>query len=178
MEQSVSAKTNIPDEVANRQYGALCYRINRHENVVEYLLISTRETGRWAIPKGWPMDNKQAHRVAEIEALQEAGVKGKVCKRPLGEFAYTKLMADGERRPCVVQTHALKVHHLVKDFKERGQRRYAWVSCEEAAARVAEPDLKKLFFQIEEKAKSKLRRQVRQQIQLFANVVPSSRTID
>lgn len=178
MEQSVSAKTNTPDDAANRQYGALCYRINRHENVVEYLLITTRETGRWVIPKGWPMDNRPAHRVAEIEALQEAGVKGKVCKRPLGEFAYTKLMADGERRPCVVQTHALKVHHLVKDFKERGQRRYAWVSCEEAAARVAEPDLKKLFFQIEEKAKSKLRRQVRQQIQLFANVVPPSHTID
>jgi 8-oxo-dGTP pyrophosphatase MutT (NUDIX family) len=178
MEQPVNSKTNTSDEAEARQYGALCYRINRHENVVEYLLITTRETGRWAIPKGWPMDDKPAHRVAEIEALQEAGVKGKVCKRPLGDFSYTKLMPDGERRPRVVQTHALKVHHLVKDFKERGQRRYAWVSCEEAAARVAEPDLKKLFFLIEEKAKSKLRRQVRQQFQFFANVVPPSRTID
>jgi hypothetical protein len=118
------------------------------------------------------MDDKPAHRVAEIEAFQEAGVKGKVCKRPLGEFSYTKLMADGERRPCVVQTHALKVHHLVKDFKERGQRRYAWVSYDEAAARVAEPDLKKLFSLIEEMAKSKLRRQIRRQFQFFANVAP------
>jgi 8-oxo-dGTP pyrophosphatase MutT (NUDIX family) len=178
MEQSVSTTTNTSNEAANRQYGALCYRMNRHENVVEYLLITTRETGRWAIPKGWRMEDKPAHRVAEIEALQEAGVKGKVCKRPLGDFSYTKLMADGERRPCVVQTHALKVHHLVKDFKERGQRRYAWVSCDEAAARVAEPDLKKLFFLIEEKAKSKLRRQVRRQFQFFANVAPPNGPIE
>ncbi|TCR79550.1 NUDIX hydrolase [Rhizobium sp. BK376] len=178
MEQSTGVVANASSGEFGRQYAALCYRINRHENVVEYLLITTRETGRWAIPKGWPMEDKPPHRVAEVEALQEAGVKGKVCKRPLGEFTYTKLMADGERRPCVVQTHALKVHHIVKDFKERGQRRYAWVSCEEATARVAEPDLQKLFLLIEEKAKSKLRRQVRRQFQFFANVAPPNRPID
>jgi|GEM_PF-2307182 hypothetical protein len=87
-------------------------------------------------------------------------------------------MTGGEQRPCVVHTHALKVHHIVKDFKERGQRCYAWVSCDEAAARVAEPDLKKLFFLVEEKAKSKLRCHVRRQFQFFANVAPPNRPID
>jgi 8-oxo-dGTP pyrophosphatase MutT (NUDIX family) len=146
---------------------------NRHENVVEYLLITTRETGRWSIPKGWPMDDNPAHRVAENEALQEAGVKGKVCKRPLGKFNYTKLTAGGERRPCIVQTHTLKVHHLVKDFKERGQRRYARVSCDEAAARVAEPGLKKLLSLIEEQAKSKLRRSGSSAVPVFRQCDPN-----
>ena len=57
------------------QYAALCYRF-RKDNTLEILLITSRDTGRWVIPKGWPMKGKRAHEVAAGEAYEEAGVKG------------------------------------------------------------------------------------------------------
>lgn len=129
------------------QFAALCYRKTQDKRGLEILLITSRGTGRWVIPKGWPMNGKLAHAVAEREALEEAGVKGKADVKPLGSYTYMKGLDSGFDIPCKVQVHALKVSGFATDFKEKGQREMAWVSCEEAAARVAEPGLKELILE-------------------------------
>ena len=127
------------------QFAALCYRRPKADAGIEILLLTSRDTGRWVIPKGWPMGSKAAHVVAEIEAREEAGVKGIVEHEPLGSFGYGKSMPEGVVLPCEVQVHALEVRGAVKDYKEKGERQLEWVSPEEAEARVAEPGLKKLI---------------------------------
>ena len=37
---------------ARLQYGALCYKLTRKG--VQVLLVTSRDTGRWLLPKGWP----------------------------------------------------------------------------------------------------------------------------
>lgn len=128
-----------------QQYAALCYRQRKKQEQVEVLLITSRDTGRWVIPKGWPMDGKKSHAVAEREAYEEAGVKGKVGREPIGHYSYAKGMDGGLKISCKVQVYPLEVKDMLKDFPEKGTRRAEWVSCAEAAARVQEPELKVLF---------------------------------
>jgi len=127
------------------QFAALCYRRHAAGDGMEILLLTSRDTGRWVIPKGWPMGNKPAHVVAGTEAREEAGVTGIVEHDPLGSFSYGKAMPEGLVLPCEVQVHAMEVTGAVKDYKEKGQRRLEWVRPREAETRVAEPGLKKLI---------------------------------
>ncbi len=80
---------------ARTQYAALCYRFRKKRTILEILLITSRDTGRWVIPKGWPMPGRLSPGVAEREAFEEAGVKGKASAEPLGSYMYQKGMADG-----------------------------------------------------------------------------------
>ncbi len=134
-----------------QQYAALCYRAKKKQGVVEILLLTSRDTGRWIIPKGWPMPGKKAHAVAEREAFEEAGARGKVEKEPFGFYHYRKALQTGLRIPVKVQVHALEVEEMAKNFPERGSRRLTWVSPAEAAARVNEPELKELLLSFGER---------------------------
>ncbi|WP_173004583.1 MULTISPECIES: NUDIX hydrolase [Rhizobium] len=129
-----------------QQYAALCYRVKKKTGHLEILLLTSRDTGRWVIPKGWPMPGKLSHEVAAREAYEEAGVRGVVETEPLGSFGYDKVLKDGIQVPCRVQVYALEVNELVKNFKEKGERSMEWVSCEEAAERVREPELHDLIL--------------------------------
>lgn len=128
------------------QYAALCYRRAKKTGELEILLLTSRDTGRWVIPKGWPMGSKASYVVAETEAREEAGVKGIVEHEPLGAFGYGKSMPEGLVLPCEVQVHALEVTGSVKDYKEKGERKLEWVNPREAANRVAEPGLRKIIL--------------------------------
>jgi 8-oxo-dGTP pyrophosphatase MutT (NUDIX family) len=128
------------------QFAALCYRWTKKHKDIEVLLITSRDTGRWVIPKGWPMQGCLAHVVAEREALEEAGMQGKATQTPIGDYDYLKALNGGIKVPCKVQVHAMEVEGQAKDFKEKGVRRLEWVSCEEAAKRVTEPGLKELIL--------------------------------
>lgn len=134
-----------------QQYAALCYRFKKKQGLLEVLVATSRDTGRWVIPKGWPMAGKKAHQVAEREAFEEVGVKGQVEKEPLGFYHYRKMLDNGLKIPVRVQVHALEVTDCLKSFPEKGSRTLEWVSCEEAALRVNEPELKILFLQFAEK---------------------------
>lgn len=129
-----------------QQYAALCYRTGNQPDGIEVLVATSRDTGRWVIPKGWPMDGRKAHAVAEREAWEEAGVKGKAEKDALGTYRYAKKLDSGLTVTCRVQVHALAVAEMARNFREKGSRVLEWVSCEEAAARVNEPELKELFL--------------------------------
>ena len=132
-----------------QQFAALCYRIRTDGGMFEVLLVTSRDSHRWIIPKGWPMAGKKPHEVAAIEAFEEAGVRGKVKKKPFGYFTYLKMFDNGQRAPCCVQVHLLDVKESCDVFREKGQRLSEWVSCVEAARRVREPELKGLFLSLQ-----------------------------
>ncbi|WP_349962489.1 NUDIX hydrolase [Rhizobium sp. ZPR3] len=127
------------------QYGALCFQYSK-ENVLKVLLITTRETRRWMTPKGWAIKGLTGGQVAEREAWEEAGVKGKVKKNTFGYFTYLKVLDDGETIPSVVEVHLLEVRKQCQKFPESGQRMIEWMVPEEAVRRVREPELKGLLM--------------------------------
>lgn len=128
-----------------QQYAALCFR--SAADGIEILVVTSRDTGRWIIPKGWPMKDRKPHEAAAIEAFQEAGIRGKVHKKPVGSYTYLKLLDDGDVAPCIVDVFQIEATELAAKFKEKGERRLAWVSPDEAARRVREIELKSLLVE-------------------------------
>ncbi|MCS4095177.1 8-oxo-dGTP pyrophosphatase MutT (NUDIX family) [Rhizobium sp. BK176] len=92
------------------------------------------------------MEGKAPHASAAIEAWEEAGVRGKVGKKPVGRYTYLKLLSDGDVVPCMVDIFQIEIKTEAADFKERGQRALAWVSPNEAARRVREVELKSILI--------------------------------
>src|SRR5262245_27803842 len=89
-----------PDRLFNkpfvRQCGALCFRYRHDSGDIEILVVTSRETRRWIIPKGWPMKGKEPHKAAAIEAWEEAGVRGKPNKKSVGSYTYLKDLDNGD----------------------------------------------------------------------------------
>jgi 8-oxo-dGTP pyrophosphatase MutT (NUDIX family) len=138
-----------------QQYAALCYRESADRDGIEVLVITSRDSGRWVIPKGWPMKRKKPHQAAEIEAFQEAGVHGRARKKPIGRYTYLKWLANGDVAPCVVEVYEIEVIEVAADYKERGQRIPEWVSPDEAARRVREVELKSLLVDFKPRLRSR-----------------------
>jgi 8-oxo-dGTP pyrophosphatase MutT (NUDIX family) len=129
---------------ARNQIGALCWR--PHGSGHEVLLITSRDTGRWIIPKGWLVQGLTAAGSAAREAWEEAGIEGKPEEEALGYFAYRKGLDEGRAIPCVVEVFALRVERLTDRYPERGERRRKWFRPEKAAKKVDEPDLRQLIL--------------------------------
>ncbi len=109
------------------------------------LLITTRGRGRWTIPKGWPKSGTSDRAMAAKEAAEEAGVRGKIGKSPIGSFAYTKRLHFYSWVKCVVDIFMLcvKTHEL--DWQEKDARKVRWASPDEAAALVSDSELASLL---------------------------------
>lgn len=112
---------------------------------MEVLLISSRETGRWVIPKGWPIKGLSPAETAAREAYEEAGLGGQISKKPIGEFQYDKRLKDGTAEPCRVEVFALEQMIQHPDWPERGQRTLQWFAVPAAAEAVQEPELKQII---------------------------------
>lgn len=148
--RSASAAMNAHGPPPSRQVAALCFR--RTSKGMRVLLITSRDTGRWVIPKGWPMRNRSDAVAAAREAFEEAGVRGAISRRNIGHYTYPKKLGDGRFLPCLVQVFTLEVRERVKAYPETGQRRTKWFTPKKAAARVLEPDLAVLIRSIGEAA--------------------------
>lgn len=129
-----------PDREPPSQFAALPWRHNAAGGV-EVLLITSRETHRWVIPKGWPIKGKSSAKSAAQEAFEEAGVQGKISKRPVGSYAYDKRLKSGRLQRVQVAVYALYVESEADAYLELGQREKLWVPPPEAARRVDEPEL-------------------------------------
>ncbi len=124
-----------------RQVAALCYR--RTQAGKRVLLITSRGTGRWIVPKGWPMEGLANSEAALQEAWEEAGVQSaEVEPDPLGHYRYDKYHARGGMTPVETEVYAAEVEALANSYPEDHQRKRQWFSPAEAAARVREPELK------------------------------------
>ena len=121
------------------QAAALCFVLAKGKPHI--LLITSRATGRWVLPKGWPIIGLTAAEAAAREAYEEAGVLGAVSETCIGQFFYLKQIPLADSLPCLVSVYPLRVQKLRNDFPEQGERQRQWFSPEKAATLVAEPEL-------------------------------------
>ncbi|HEY4941841.1 MAG TPA: NUDIX hydrolase [Rhizomicrobium sp.] len=125
------------------QYAALPYRLMPAG--VEILLITSRRTKRWVVPKGWPIEGLEPSVSAAREALEEAGISGETQKDPIGFFHYFKVLRHNINVPCKVDVFALKVTRQRKTWPEKDERELRWFPLAEAAQAVEEAQLRKLI---------------------------------
>ena len=67
------------------------------------MLITSRDTGRWVLPKGWPEGREQLADTALREAAEEAGVAGAIAASEIGRYFYGKKLPSGLERRCEVR---------------------------------------------------------------------------
>jgi 8-oxo-dGTP pyrophosphatase MutT (NUDIX family) len=125
------------------QVAALPWR--KGKDGVEVMLITSRGTGRWVLPKGWPEPGEAAHDSAAREAAEEAGVEGAISPDPIGRFFYSKVLDNGMEWRCEVPVFPLEVEREAKRWPEKDERTRRWFSATQAAGLVKEDDLAELI---------------------------------
>ncbi len=135
-------------ELMRHQIAALPFRESAGK--LEVCLVTTRETGRWTLPKGWPMKKLKDHASARVEAEQEAGVSGDIYKTSVGTFRYFKRLVD-RFELVMVTVYPLPVTKFLATWKEQAARQVQWTSFEDAAEAVEEPELRTLLQEIARK---------------------------
>jgi len=132
-----------PVKIVGIQYAALPFRIEARQ--VRILLITSRGTKRWVIPKGWPMHGLKPQEAAAVEAAEEAGIVGEIDPRPLGSYRYDKVLKGEKSTAVQVIVFPFRVEAQADDWKEQHQRQFAWFPYQRAAALVSEPALRHLI---------------------------------
>ena len=135
-----------------KQVAALAVR-NDAEGQVRVLLMTSRDTKRLVVPKGWPMKDRADYSAAETEAKQEAGVVGRVHKKPIGSYDYWKRLTD-HFVFCRVKVFLLEVERQLATWKERDQRQIEWFEIEDAADLVDEPGMSAIIRELAKRLKS------------------------
>lgn len=124
------------------QFAALPFRVVGDK--VQICLITSRGTGRWILPKGWPMHKETPAQAAATEAWEEAGIVGDPIDRCLGVYSYVKSVGKSDA-PIVTLVYPVSVRKLKSDWPERGERKRKWFSRKKAAQKVAEPALRAII---------------------------------
>ena len=115
---------------------------------LEVLLVTSRETRRWIIPKGWPWPEAPHHEAAAAEAWEEAGVRGRIVADALGTYTYDKRQ-DGTLLTVDVIVYLLEVTEEERVWPEMDERERAWFSPAAAAEAVVEQELKALLHTLD-----------------------------
>lgn len=127
------------------QYAALPFRRRKADDKIEVTLLTSRETGRWVIPKGWPIRGAKPRTSAAREALEESGLLGRMTEDPIGAYYYYKRLRNGTKIRCKVEVFALEVRSRRKRWREKGERKVRWFELAEAVTAVQEPGLRRLL---------------------------------
>lgn len=121
------------------QYAALPFKFDAGD--LKVLLITSRDTGRWIFPKGWPERKMKPFQVAEMEAFEEAGVRGEIEQQEAVTYHYKKRLKNGRERPCLVKVFLLHVTEELDIWPECMQRQREWCSPGDGALRIGEAEL-------------------------------------
>jgi 8-oxo-dGTP pyrophosphatase MutT (NUDIX family) len=136
-----------------KQFAALPFVVI--DKRVQVLLITSRDTKRWIIPKGWPKKGMASHKLAALEAYEEAGIAGRISKLPIGDYGYTKVLHNDAKAQVRVDVYGLRVDRQFLDWPERGQREMRWMKPKQAVALVREKELKELLRRFRPAGKSR-----------------------
>jgi 8-oxo-dGTP pyrophosphatase MutT (NUDIX family) len=128
------------------QFGVIPWRRGAGGEI-EILLITSRETRRWVVPRGNAIAGLRDHEAAAEEAFEEAGIRGGIEEKALGSYRYDKRRRDGSLVPAEVQLFRMLVTEEVSEWPERHERERQWFAAGEAATAVAEPGLSELILQ-------------------------------
>lgn len=137
-------KNERASDAPRKQCGALPFRIDG-DGRIEVLLVTSRETRRWVIPKGWPIRKLRANETAAREAYEEAGLAGPVSKEPYGVYTYEKRLKSRAFVPCAVDVYLMQVEKEQKRWPEREERERRWFDARTASELVDEPELSDLI---------------------------------
>lgn len=132
------------------QLAALCWRPS--DDGGREVLLVTSSTGRWILPKGWPMAGRTLAGASLQEAWEEAGVRGTVSEEHVGCYSYEKITASGKPKPCRVCVYHVEVDGLAKTYPEVDKRKRKWMPPAKAAEAVAEPELRALLAGFQRKS--------------------------
>ncbi|MDR6290706.1 MULTISPECIES: NUDIX hydrolase [Inquilinus] len=133
------------EQATRLQFGALPYRF-RQDGSLEILLVTSRRTRRWIIPKGWAIKHKTPAKSAAREAYEEAGVQGVVRTISIGSFVYDKWLDDDDLSVrCEVHVFPLQVERQRRTWPEHGERETRWLDPDAALLLVEEPGLRSLI---------------------------------
>ena len=137
------------DEIElGRQVAALPVR-RAPDGTPHVLLVTTLQTHRWIIPKGWPWPGEPDWNAAAEEAREEAGVLGAPNPVSIGTYSYEKRRSTGAVVPVLVTVYLLSVSEELDTWPESEQRQRAWFTLRDAAAAVQEPELQQLLLRLE-----------------------------
>lgn len=131
--------------VPYKQYAALPFEWDRQGDL-KIMLVTTRGRKRWMIPKGWPIRGLTPHESAAREALEEAGLVGRVYPEAVGSFQYVKRLRIGLRVRCMVEVFPLQVDRQKQSWQEQNERETKWFSLKKAADLVSEPTLRHILL--------------------------------
>jgi len=146
--------SSVASNVPGVQYAALPWRLIDGE--LQILLVTTLNTRRWIVPKGWPIPGLAPSDCAAHEAEEEAGVTGDVQPEPVGTFHYDKRRKAGDTLRCRVEVFALEVSRQRRSWPEKAARQTRWCSPEEALARVTEPGLRRVISRFRQTARRRV----------------------
>jgi 8-oxo-dGTP pyrophosphatase MutT (NUDIX family) len=130
-----------------RQVGAVPVRRTPDGNLL-VLLVTTLQTQRWVIPKGWPWPGERDHASAAAEAREEAGVLGETRPGSIGSYTYEKRRSSGPL-PVRVMVYLLDVREELDTWPECERRQRAWFTPSAAAEAVEEPELRQLLLRLD-----------------------------
>lgn len=164
MAKSKSEKGSAP---ANVQYAALPWRVGE-DGKLQILLITTRRTRRWIIPKGAPIKGMTATRAAAQEAFEEAGVRGQTLEKPFGSFRFRKTLEGAPDVVCLVKVFLLQVKTQLRFWPESRQRDVVWVEPRQACALVGDEGLRLLIARFASKAAPKGQRGKKARLEILS----------
>ncbi|MFD1331706.1 NUDIX hydrolase [Methylopila musalis] len=146
------AKSSKNKKIEPDQFGVLPFRVS--DEGVEVLMITSRRSRRWIIPKGWPMKGRTPLGAAAREGFEEAGVYGDGLKPSLGVFKYVKRVNFGRTTALRIEVFPLAVTEVLDAWPEQAERERRWMSVAEAADAVPEDDLKAIIRALPERIKA------------------------
>lgn len=129
------------------QLAALPYRLI--EERLEVLLITSRETRRWIITKGWTEKGTKPDDMAAREAFEEAGIRGKIGKFPHDSYRYEKRLTEKRSVECLVTVYLLEVDQELEEWLEKAERERRWLSSSQAALEVSESGLVAMLLRLD-----------------------------
>lgn len=124
------------------QSSVIPYRYQKGE--LEILLIKSSKKNHYVVPKGIKEPGLSPRESAEKEALEEAGIEGRVAIDPIGFYTYEKWQAS-----CTVSVYPMEVTFMLdeQDWEEKHRGR-EWLKPEVAAEKLFQPALKPMIFDL------------------------------
>ncbi len=116
-----------------RQVAALPWRL-APDGGLEFLLVTSRTSKHWLLPKGWPIPGKSGLESALQEAFEEAGIQARGPDAPIGRYAFIKVLHDGTELPCTMAVYAVGDVEELGEWPERLQRDRMWFTQAEAVS--------------------------------------------
>jgi 8-oxo-dGTP pyrophosphatase MutT (NUDIX family) len=130
------------------QFGVIPFTV-QSDGAIRVLLLTSRATRRWVVPKGWPKRRLKPYEAAAQEAFEEAGLSGTIIsKRPIGEYSYSKEIAPFVSVPCVVKVFLFQIDAQAQEWPERHERTIQWFDPRTASTLVHEPELSAVLLKL------------------------------